>query len=148
MKRFLLALAVCALAFGAFACAEQTPQAGNTTGNAVNNSQTEPGNAAPTNATSDETAKADAAPDGEKLYSVNCSRCHKADGKGGEFEFEGKKFKAEDLTSDKLKKDPDSEYIEVMTEGIPDEGMPSFGKVLNPEQMNAVVKYVRENFQK
>ncbi len=45
-------------------------------------------------------------------------------------------------------KEPDEEYIEYMTKGIPDEGMPSFKDILNKEEMEGVVKFIRKEIQK
>lgn len=85
---------------------------------------------------------------GQKLYKEHCARCHKENGTGGEVVIEGRKMKPNNLTSDHMKKDPDSEYIEVMEKGISDEGMPSFKKELSEDDMKAVVKYIREEFRK
>lgn len=101
--------------------------------------------------TNEPKAEATATPDelaeGRKHYKEQCSKCHKDDGKGGEIEIEGKKIKPDNLTTEKMAKETDEEYIEYMTEGIPDEGMPSFKDVLSKEEMQEVVKYIRTEFQ-
>lgn len=84
---------------------------------------------------------------GESKYKEYCAKCHKDDGTGGEVVIEGKTLKAENLVADKMKKEPDSEYIEYMEKGIPDEGMPSFKDVLSEDEMKAVVKFIREKLQ-
>lgn len=85
---------------------------------------------------------------GGKLYKEHCARCHQDDGTGGKVEIGGKTLKVDNLTSDKMKKEPDAEYIEYMVKGIPDEGMPSFRDEMTDEQMKQVVKYIREDLQK
>lgn len=108
-----------------------------------NNTANEPTNLTPANtATPDELAS------GGKLYKEQCAKCHKEDGTGGEVEIEGKKLKADNLTTDKMKKMPDEKYIKYIVEGIPDEGMPSFKDILTDDEMKEVVKYIREEIQK
>jgi mono/diheme cytochrome c family protein len=84
---------------------------------------------------------------GLDIYKEHCAKCHKEDGKGGKVEILGKQLKAENLTTPKMADEPDDEYIKVMVEGIPDEGMPSFKDVLSKDEMNEVVKYIRTEFQ-
>lgn len=97
------------------------------------------------------TAEATKSPDelaiGKSKYQEYCVKCHKEDGTGGEVEIEGRKINAEDFTTEKMKGEPDEEYIEYMVKGIPDEGMPSFKDELSEEEMKAVVKYIREEIQ-
>ena len=84
---------------------------------------------------------------GESKYKEFCARCHKDDGTGGKVEIEGKTLKPEDLTAEDMVKEPDSEYLEYMEKGIPDEGMPSFKDEMSADEMKAVVKYIREKLQ-
>lgn len=84
---------------------------------------------------------------GENIYKQNCMKCHKEDGTGGDVEIRGHTLKAENLVSDKMKKEPDSVYIEYITKGVPSEGMPSFNEKLSQDEMKAVVKYIREKLQ-
>jgi mono/diheme cytochrome c family protein len=96
--------------------------------------------------------KADSTPDelasGRKNYKIQCSKCHGDDGTGGEIEIEGKKIKPDDLTTAKMIKEPDEEYIKYMTNGIEDEGMPSFKEFLSKEKMQEIVKFIRKELQK
>lgn len=85
---------------------------------------------------------------GQKHYKEQCARCHQEDGTGGEVIIEGRKMKPHNLASEHMKKEPDSEYIEYMVKGIPDDGMPSFKDKLSEDDMKAVVKYIREELQK
>jgi mono/diheme cytochrome c family protein len=84
-----------------------------------------------------------AASDGKELYALNCMICHKDTGKGGPVTIKGKNLKPADLTSDKLKKHSDDKLFEHISEGVPDEGMPSFNEKLTDDQIKAVVAYVR-----
>lgn len=71
---------------------------------------------------------------GKDLYKENCLRCHGLNGKG----------KGPDLTSAKKQakwKDSDEKIVRKITNGA--FGMPSFGKKLKPEQINAIAAYVR-----
>lgn len=94
----------------------------------------------------------EAAPDelavGEGKYKEYCSKCHKEDGTGGKVEIAGRTINAENLTTEKMKGEPDEEYIEYMVKGIPDEGMPSFKGEISDDEMKAVVRYIREKLQK
>lgn len=99
-------------------------------------------NVSPTpEATPDELAE------GRRLYKEHCARCHQEDGSGGRVEIEGKKLRVEDLTTEKMAEESDEEYIEYMVEGIPDEGMPSFKDVLTDDEMQAIVRFIRREFQ-
>ena len=84
---------------------------------------------------------------GENIFKQNCMKCHKEDGSGGKVEMRGRTLNAENLISDKMKKEPDSVYIEYITKGVPSEGMPSFNEKLSADEMKAVVKYIREKLQ-
>lgn len=105
--------------------------------NKVTNAETTP---QPT-ATQDEMASA------KKIYTEKCARCHKDDGTGGKTEIEGTKINAENLTSDKMKKEPDSEYIEAIEKGFPDDGMPAFKGKLTEQEIKDVVAYIRKDLQ-
>ena len=86
-----------------------------------------------------ETAKLD----GKQIYADSCMICHKDTGKGGPATIDGKKIKAADLTSDRQKKHPDDEIAKDVSEGSPDDGMPAFKDKLKPEEIKAVVAYIR-----
>lgn len=138
MKFLKSAIIFSVLAIFVFAC---------TSDETVNN-KPEPNTNTPTNATPEATAQTDELAAGRNLFKTNCAKCHKEDGTGGESEFEGKKHQAEDLTSDKMKKESDEEYIKYITNGIIDEGMPSFKDRLKEEEMKEIVKFIRGELQK
>lgn len=104
-----------------------------------------------TNGTADVSPTPEATPDelaeGRRLYKEHCAKCHQDDGTGGRVEIEGKKLRVEDLTTEKMAEESDEEYIEYMVEGIPDEGMPSFKDVLSKDEMQAIVRFIRREFQ-
>ena len=56
----------------------------------------------------------------------------------------GKNLNAEDLTSEKMKKLPDSKLFEYISEGVPDEGMPAFKGRLSEDQISSAVAYIRK----
>ena len=73
--------------------------------------------------------------EGAELFENNCARCHGSDGKGG---------KGPNLASEKRQakwKESDEKLVKKITKG----GlfMPSFGKKLNPEEIQAIADHVR-----
>jgi len=72
---------------------------------------------------------------GRGVYAEQCARCHGADGGGGI----GKKLSDGSYAESY----PDSgSMAELITDGK--EQMPSFAKTLTPEEIDAVIRYVRE----
>lgn len=84
---------------------------------------------------------------GQAKYKEYCTKCHKDDGTGGKVEIDGKTLKPENLTEESMVKEPDSEYLETMEKGLPEEGMPSFKDEMTADEMKAVLKYIRETLQ-
>ena len=82
-----------------------------------------------------------------RIYSTTCVKCHKEDGKGGVTEIEGTKVKAPDFTSDRMKKEADEEFIEVIKNGEKNEGMPSFKDRISEDEIKNLVKLIRRQFQ-
>jgi cytochrome c6 len=82
------------------------------------------------------------AADGKKVFAAKCVACHGADGKGRT--PQGKKVHAKDLTASKL---GDADITRQIVNGFKDPKgkllMPSFKTVLTPEEIEAVVKYVK-----
>ncbi len=133
MKFLKFSLILSFLALFVFACS-QAPPANNAAvkTNAPVNVPTE---------TPDELAAA------RTIYTEKCVKCHKEDGTGGTVEVLGEKHKAANFTSDALKKDPDSELIEAIEDGVDGEGMPAFKGKLTDEQIRGLVKFIRTEFQ-
>jgi mono/diheme cytochrome c family protein len=140
MKILKIGLCLSAVALFVFACSENKTANSNTTNIVVTNTNTV-ANAAPT-AAPDELASA------KKIYLNTCIKCHKEDGTGGESEIDGKKIKAPNFTSDKLKKEPDAEFIETIENGDKEEGMPAFKGRLSEEDIKNLVRLIRREFQK
>jgi mono/diheme cytochrome c family protein len=143
MKIFKLSLVLSAIALFIFACSDNKTATTNTSNTAaVNTANTaKTANTEPT-AASDELASA------KKIFSEKCVRCHKADGTGGESDIEGRKIKAPNFTSDRMKKEPDSEYIETIENGAKEDGMPAFKGKISDDDIKNLVKLIRRDFQK
>lgn len=73
--------------------------------------------------------------EGREVWSSTCAKCHGADGGGGSG------VKLADGRAEELHPQVES-MIEVVTEGKG--AMPSFGGSLSDEEIEAVVRYVRE----
>lgn len=76
--------------------------------------------------------------EGWRQYSVNCARCHGQDALPNP-------VAANLLVS--LKPggpiDTPEKFVEVVTKGRPERGMPAFGTLLTPEQITAIYAYVK-----
>ena len=81
---------------------------------------------------------------GKDLYARNCMICHKENGTGGKVTIEGKSIDPPDMTTEKMKAKSDDKFVQYITEGFPDDGMPAFKGKLNEDQIKAIVKHVRE----
>src|SRR5215213_4405000 len=134
MKIVKLCLSLSAIGLFIFACSENKTATTNTTNVTVTN-------AAPT-AAPDELASA------KKIYLDKCVRCHKEDGSGGKTDIDGTKINAPNFANDKLKKRPDSEFIEGIEKGFPDDGMPAFKGKISDAEIKNLVKLIRREFQK
>jgi mono/diheme cytochrome c family protein len=75
---------------------------------------------------------ADGSPDAERLYTIHCAACHKADGTGG---ISG----AKNLVTTKLNA---SEIEKVIAKGQGD--MMPFESILKPEEIEAVAAFVHD----
>lgn len=138
MKLQKLAFAVfAALSFTAACNGTQTVQ--NTNSNARPAATAAPTTPTPApDATTDELASAAAD------FSQFCIKCHKADGTGGTVELdESKKIVVESLREHGLK-DSDAELAKQIREGGDD--MPAFGKRLDEQRIDNLVRYVRREF--
>src|SRR5258706_3299 len=73
--------------------------------------------------------------DGRQVFENRCAGCHGIDGRGGE--------RAPDIaTSAKTQRRSDSELAQIINNGIPSAGMPSFS-TLDASTSRALVKYLR-----
>ncbi len=93
------------------------------------------------------TAETDELAAARKIYSEQCTNCHKEDGKGGISTIDGKRIKAPDFTTDKQKKEPDAEYVEKIENGEKEDGMPAFKGKISDDDIKNLVKLIRKDFQ-
>ncbi|MFL6210683.1 MAG: c-type cytochrome [Pyrinomonadaceae bacterium] len=137
MKLFKLVILICAGALLGVACA-----------NAPSTNQPAPTNAPATtnaNARAPAATPADQLADSRKLFAQTCARCHGDNGEGGEFELDGKKSKAPTLRTGHAVKHPDAELAKKISTG--GDGMPAFGKRLSAEQIDNLVRFIRQDLQ-
>jgi mono/diheme cytochrome c family protein len=118
MKIAALSIFIIACAFLVFSCNESKPA---NTAVVVNAN----GNGAPTAANTGSAATPDQLEAARALYKKNCANC-----------------------PDKFKNRPDEKLIEYITDGVPDEGMPSFKDKLKEDEMKQIVLYIRKGLQK
>lgn len=76
---------------------------------------------------------------GKKTYDRKCAYCHAADGKGNAKLAANMKITIPDLAAARSKSD--AELMKFVAEGK--RPMPAFGKTLSPEELAAVVHYVK-----
>lgn len=145
VRNFLICIALAAL-FTGCTTGDAVRNASNVTNSANSAIVTSAANASPGATTPRQTP--DMTARGKQIYNTTCANCHKEDGTGGPKEIEGKKIKAENLVTDKMKNWPDDRFFKVIDEGIEDEGMPAFGDRLSDDEMRAVISYVRVGLQK
>ena len=69
--------------------------------------------------------------------------CHRKTATGGAATIQGKKIKPADLTRERLRTWSDDKWLRDVETGDPDEGMPAFKDKLSPEQIIAIVTYIR-----
>lgn len=124
-----------------FACS-RTENSGSVVVNGNQTAANLPASAAPQISTAgDELASA------RRIYSETCAKCHKTDGAGGVTVIDGKNVKAPNLTSERQKREPDSEYIEIIEKGALEDGMPAYKGKISDEDIKNLVKYIRREFQ-
>ena len=135
MNRLKLFLVLTALAIFVIACSQTTTTANKSnTATNTNSVAATPAPATPV----DEVAMA------ANLYTTNCMTCHRDSGKGGKVTVDGKSLNPSDLTADKMKTKSDEKLYQYVSDGSPDDGMPSFKGKLTADQIKAVIKHVRK----
>ena len=77
-------------------------------------------------------------------YQKNCEGCHGPTGDGGIVKVEGKEVKVPSLKNERIVKRTDDRITKVINEG--DGPMPPFADKLKPEEIAALVKFVRKEF--
>jgi mono/diheme cytochrome c family protein len=143
MKSIKLALIMSSLALFAIACNSTTNNNQPTVTTATPASNTSPARTA-TSAASPSPAAAEFA-HASAIYGQNCAICHGDAGKGGVVAIEGKKLKVPSLVEGHALKGSDEHYVTQITKG--GDGMPAFKDKLKPEEINEMVRYIRQKFQ-
>lgn len=77
---------------------------------------------------------------GKELFEKNCAKCHGSDGEAKT--FRGKFTHARNLTTDDFQSNTSDQQIADAIRTGP-KAMPSFGKKLTADEINALVQYVR-----
>ena len=134
-------LCIIALAFALFAVAcgdsSSTNQTANTGGSTTATPAASP--KATTTATPDELAGA------KTTFMQVCAACHQEKGEGGMVKLEGKRLKVPSLLEGHGLAHTDAEFAKQISNG--GDGMPAFKDRLTPEQINALVKFIRRDIQ-
>jgi mono/diheme cytochrome c family protein len=78
-------------------------------------------------------------------YAKHCSACHGDEGKGGIVKVDKTKLKVPSLREGHATTHPDEKLVKQITNG--GDGMPKFSEKLSPEEINAMVRFVRHEFQ-
>jgi mono/diheme cytochrome c family protein len=78
-------------------------------------------------------------------YAKHCSACHGDEGKGGLVKVDNVKLKVPNLTEGHALEHPDEKLVKQVTNG--GDGMPKFKDKLSPEEINAMVRFIRHEFQ-
>ena len=80
------------------------------------------------------------------LFTKNCKSCHGDTGAGGPVKLEdGTKLKVPSLREGHAMRHPDSDFVKQITKG--GDGMPAFGDKLKTDEINALVRFIRHEFQ-
>ena len=134
MKLILLALTCVVFALAGIACTET---------------------ATPTNSSAPRAASAPTAPspspsvdelaNARTNYTKNCEGCHGPEGQGGLVKIDNKQIKVPSLHAEHAIKHTDAQITDFITNGH--EEMPAFKDKLRPEEVTALVRYVRKTFQ-
>jgi len=80
-----------------------------------------------------------------ELYEKHCAVCHQPDGEGGIVKLEDQKLKVPSLKSDKARRHSDESMIDQILKG--GDGMPAFKEKLNRDDINDLVRFIREELQ-
>lgn len=138
MKLTKLVIITLAIALFAIACGDSTG-----TNQTANTGGTRPTPAATPQATA--TAKPDELAEAKTHYAQFCTNCHQDKGEGGMVKLEGKRIKVPSLLEGHGLEHSDAEFARQIANG--GDGMPAFKDRLKPEQIDALVKYIRRDIQ-
>ncbi|MBC7912347.1 MAG: cytochrome c, partial [Pyrinomonadaceae bacterium] len=79
------------------------------------------------------------------IYADECATCHKENGEGGSVKLDEKRINVPSFKKGHALSHTDEEFVKQIAVG--GDGMPAFKDKLKPEQINLLVKYVRQQFQ-
>ncbi len=80
------------------------------------------------------------------VFAKDCQSCHGADGKGGPVKLEdGTRLKVPSLREGHALRHPDSDFRKQIVEG--GDGMPAFKDKLSQQQIDDLIKFIRQEFQ-
>jgi mono/diheme cytochrome c family protein len=80
------------------------------------------------------------------VFAKNCQSCHGVDGKGGPVKLEdGTRLKVPSLREGHAVRHPDSDFRKQIVEG--GDGMPSFKTKLSSQQVDDMIKFIRQEFE-
>ncbi len=138
MRIFKLVIVCAGLALFLLACASTTIDTSNT--GSVNSN----------NATAKATPTAKPSPVDEfastrAIYKQRCEACHGPEGNGGPVVIEGKKLKVPSLHEGHVLTHPDDRLAKKIENG--GDGMPAFKKLLKPEEIDGLVKFIHAELQ-
>lgn len=91
-------------------------------------------------------APADELASAKKIYNESCVGCHRENGEGGIAEFNGEKVKVPSYKSKGAMAASDAKLADYIRNGEEGE-MPAFKDKLNEEEITALVKLIRRDFQ-
>ena len=92
------------------------------------------------------TATPDAFANVRVIYVKDCQKCHAADGTGGTVKLDdGKTLKVPTFRAGHALRHTDSDFRRQIIEG--GDGMPSFKVQLNGQQVNELIRMIRQEFQ-
>jgi len=137
MKHLKLALLISAIIIFAVACAGSTNTTVSTNNTNIARTASTPVAAMPA---TDEFAAA------RSTYNAVCVRCHQQNGEGGPVEFDdGGTLKVPSFKSGTALTQTDLQFARQIAKG--GDGMPAFEKKLTPEQINGLIRFIRQEFQ-
>lgn len=79
-------------------------------------------------------------------FAKRCASCHGENGQGGVGEIAGKKIKSPSLRSGHALNHADADFVKQILKG--GDGMPAFGDVLSAKEVEDLVRFIRNEYQK
>lgn len=80
------------------------------------------------------------------IFAKECQNCHGTDGKGGRVKLEdGKTLRVPSLREGHALRHPDSDFRKQIMNG--GDGMPAFKDKFSPQQIDELIRFVRQEFQ-